>query len=121
MKELINRKYKFLLYKDYLNDTFLLFDWGEIFEYSRKFLTIHCLNKSALERIAKMMPIFDLKQTDDLMFIFNINVENLPKILSSCSRTKRIGRDSEKIKKLEIKLGHKILPFNPGSLKKTEQ
>lgn len=117
MKDLISDKYKHLLWKDEVGDSFLLLKYGEIFQYSQDVLRIHSWSKkifmktfSNLERIC---PIFNEWQTDDGLCIADINRADLPQVIEAWAPKKRFAKNSKWLKDKEKKLGHKIIQFKP--------
>ena len=114
MKELITKEHAHLLYKDEVNDDFLITNDCEIYVKSDSTLGITAFrNGSALKRILRDK-LEAFSTTDDNLYLFDIKVENLPYLLGKCSTLKtRMGRGSKKLAKLEKRLGHKILNYRP--------
>ena len=111
MKDLIRTSHRHLLWKDEIGDTFLLTDFAEIYKYSETVLQLLFFKKSPTVQFKHLF--YDERQTDEPLWHFKTNVENLPAILAVCKFKKRPYLNGKWIKNLEIRLGHKIIPYRP--------
>lgn len=108
IKDLIKDKYVHMLWKDECGDDFLLLKWGEIYRYSKKSLALYIFSKRVCGRMQKKGLIFDVQELDEQFDLCFANVENLAKLLAFGAYSRRIPKNSKKLKLLEDKLTHKI-------------
>ena len=113
MKDLIPSKYNHLLYKDELNDIFLLTKYLEIYLKSNTILKCTCWNKRVFSSLKKTGLIFNEWETSDKLYIFEIDNANLPLLIATGSHSRRVSRHGRWLKDKERRLGHRIIPFNP--------
>lgn len=105
----IYEKYKKTLYKDELGDNFFMLKYGEAFQYSEKTSRLHLWSKTACKNLAKLCPILNEDCTDDPLYIVDIKITDLPKILDIWGLKKRLMKNSKSLKNKEQKLAHKII------------
>ena len=113
MKNLIGKEFKHLLYKDELNDPFLLTKHCEIFKYSDDILGVYCWSTKYFSQVNKSIPISNDHLTSDKLYYFNTKVENLKLIIELGAQSRRVFRKGTWLKDKERRLGHKIYPYNP--------
>jgi hypothetical protein len=114
MTDLITHDMKHLLWKDEINDSFLLLKYGEIYKYSEAEVGIYCWNKTVSTRLAKKRLILRRSETDDEFDVLFAKVQNLPRIIAMlCIPSRRFNKGSKWIAHKERILGHRIIPFNP--------
>jgi len=118
MRNLISLDYKHLLWKDEIGDEFLLFKWGEIYQYGENILRVITWSPSIMARMYKQAEKSSYFKTDDTLHVFDIKIQNLPILLSRLRiPKKRFARRSKFIELAKEKLGHDIIPSKP---RKTE-
>ena len=113
MHNFITSEHKHLLYKDEINDPFLLTKFMEIYRYSKDTLGCYCWSKRIYIQLKKMGIIFNEWSTDDKLYTFHVDVANLPQLISIGSHSRRVHRYGRWVRDKERRLGHKIIPFNP--------
>ncbi|MDP8265264.1 MAG: hypothetical protein P9M12_07320 [Candidatus Aceula lacicola] len=118
MIDLITRREKQLLYKDELGDVFLLLKYGEVFRYSKNVLRVIISLHSKAVQLRKSAVILNEDSTDDRLYIFDVNQRYLPQIIALGVFKRRPHKNGKWIKKMQKKLAHRIIPFNPILKKK---
>lgn len=113
MKNLINKSQKHLLWKDECGDTFLLLPWCEIFRYSKTELRLFVWSFQKRLMLHGKGLILNETHTDEQFYVLNVDRRNLPSLIALSSSQKRLARHSKRMRNLEERLGHKIIPFNP--------
>ncbi|MCK4358331.1 MAG: hypothetical protein KAW92_06250 [Candidatus Cloacimonetes bacterium] len=113
MNNLLSPSYKHLLYKDKINDPFILTRYMEIFRKSKTILGVYCWNKKIYALVKKLGLTFNDWQTDDRLYVFDTKVENLLQLIELGAHKKRVFRRGKWLKNKEKRLGHKIYPYNP--------
>jgi hypothetical protein len=116
MKNLISSANQHVLYKDEINDTFLLTSKMEIYRKSETILGCYCWSFKTTVRLRSMGIIFNEWSTADGLYAFETNKENLDVLIQCGAPKRRVHKDGKWIKSREKKLAHKIIPFNPVSL-----
>ncbi len=116
MKDLISKEYKHLLYKDESPELcdFLILKFGEVYRYSENTVRVISFLSSKVPAIKKICPVLYEWSTDDGLYMLEIENRFLPQIIELGATKKRIFKNGNFLKKLEEKLGHKILAFNPN-------
>ena len=117
IENLITSDHRHLLYKDEVGDTFLLTDFGEIYEYSKDILKCLCFNRKKLLECSINARIFDQIKTDEPLHHFSFKTCDLDKILAVNRTSRRFKKMSRYMKMAEDRLGHKIIPYKPSFLK----
>ena len=118
MKNLILRKHKCMLWKDELysekgstKHIFLLLKYAEVYRYSKTTLRLHIWNSKKLAQLTKRGLIFNLMGTDAGFCIAESKVADLPHLIALGAFKKRPHIKGNWVKKKEILLAHKIIPF----------
>ncbi len=109
------------LWKDELNDIFLITKNAEIYLFTgyttktfrKPILGCYCWKKSTYILLKKRCIIFEERLTDDRIYFFKTEMRNLPLLLSLGAFKRRPDRKGRWIHSLENKLGHKIMPYEP--------
>lgn len=114
--DLIEPKYRHLLWKDEIGDDFLLTDFGEIYLYSPDTIQLTLIFKKMTVRIKNMVQFWDYWVSGDNLYCFKTKLENLPEILTQNKLKKRFYLKGKRIRMFEERLGHKIIPFRPQHL-----
>ncbi len=103
------RTLKPYLWRDELSDIFMLAKKAEIYLYNRYTLNLYCWSKLAYDRIRKAGLIFeDSGREDTGIFIFKSDIKNLHELLKLGAVKQRMSMNSNKRKRFENLLGHKI-------------
>ena len=103
-------KLKPLLWRDEINDVFILTKTMEICYYGENVLQLYVFNHKVRHKLRKKELIFDEIECDDGLLWCKTDIANLPYLLSINSVKKRFKKNSVWIKKMEKWLGHKIIP-----------
>lgn len=114
MKRLISSKYSHLLYKDEINDKFLLLKNMAIYRKSKTILGVNCWSKRIFLQLKKEGIISDEYITDDKLYNFETENANLLLLIATGSHSRRIHRNGRWLKDKEKRLAHKIIPFSPS-------
>ena len=113
MKNLISTEQSHLLYKDEINDPFLLTKYMEIFRKSKNTLSCTCWSHKTLVKLRSKGIIFKEWSTSDGLYQFDTNIENLDVLIQCGASKRRIHKKGKWLKSREEKLGHRIIPYNP--------
>ena len=113
MKNLINEKQKHLLYKDEIGSTFLVLKYMEIYRKSNAILRCYCWKRKVFTQLQKTGLIFNELITDDKLYCFETKITNLTLLIATGSHIRRVHKKGAWLKDKEIRLGHRIYPFNP--------
>jgi hypothetical protein len=113
MKSLITSKHKHLLYKDELNDIFILTKYLEIYRKSKTLLGCCCWSFKILVKLRSMGLILNEWSTSDGLYLFDTNCTNLEALIQCGAQKRRVYRNGSWLKSREYKLAHRIIPFNP--------
>lgn len=109
-----------MLWKDEINDVFILTKSIEIYLYSRSILGCYCWSRGAYLKVRKNIPIFDEWSTDDKLYTFRADIQNLPSILQlGVAFKRRPDIRGAWVLSCSEKLGHQVRPFNPELEKDT--
>ena len=104
-----------MLWKDEINDVFILTKSMEIYLYSRTIFGCYCWSRGAYSKVRKNIPIFEEWSTDDGLYTFKSEMRNLPSILAIGGTFKRRPDiHGTWVLSRSEKLGHQVRPFNPG-------
>jgi hypothetical protein len=114
MKEIISARHRHLLYKDEVNDTFLLTKFMEIYRKSKTTLGCACWSYKTLVKLRSKGIIFNEWSTSDGLYIFLTKNENLDVLIQCGAPKRRIHKKGKWLKSREQKLGFKIIPYNPS-------
>lgn len=114
LSELLKPEQRHLLWKDEINDPFILTRFCEIYKYSDTELTVLFFKNTMPKRFSHI--ISHLNKTDEPLYGCRIKTENLPEILAISELKQRPNLRGKFIRDLEIRLGHKILPYRPSNL-----
>jgi hypothetical protein len=116
MKDLISKKYKHLLYRDENSELtdFLILNYAEVYIYSKTELCVWCWSPSKASWLRKNLEITFDWSTDDNLYLLRVPIDKLDVLIQLGAPKRRIHRKGKKLKHLEERLGHKILPFRPG-------
>ena len=114
MQNLITPEQRHLIWKDETGDTFLLTDFAEIYRYSDTELAILFFKKTTPVQFLPILSHF--RKTDEPLWYYRTNIENLPEILAKSKLKRRPNLHGKFIKNLEVRLGHKIIPYRPRNL-----
>ncbi|MFC1508623.1 hypothetical protein ACFL60_02930 [Candidatus Omnitrophota bacterium] len=99
------------LWKDELGDVFVITRQMEIYVYSKTVLGCYCWHKKTYLQLQKTGVIFDVYETDNKVYYFKTNRENLALLFALGTYKRRPHRNGWFIRSKEILLGHKILPY----------
>ena len=113
MKNLISKQHSHLLYKDEINDPFLLTSYMEIYRKSKTTLGCYCWSKRIYLQLKKEGIISEEYITEDKLYTFITENANLPLLIATGSHSRRIHRHGRWLRDKEKRLGHRIIPFNP--------
>lgn len=113
MNNFIDKQQKHLLYKDEVNNQFLLLKNMEIYRKSNTTFGVSCWSKKIYLQLKKEGIISKKYITDDKLFTFETDNANLLLLISTGSHSRRVNRHGRWLKDKEKRLGHKIIPFNP--------
>ena len=117
LNKIIPEKLAYIIYKDDINDKFLLTKFGEVYEYDKNTLRLIAWNKSKYKQLVKTGILTDLDYTDDHLFMGTFKNQDLPTVLNMGIHLKRPHKSGKWIKDKEIKLTHKIKPTYLKGLK----
>jgi len=106
------------LWQDDIQDPFLLTRRMEIFLFNDKTLGIYLYSSQSLSLLRNMCQIWHIVPQDDFGYECHTNIENQPLLLHWGAFKRRPHINGKWIKKKEELLGHKILPYNPETIKK---
>ena len=112
MKKVITEKHKHLIWKDEINDTFLILKFCEIYKYSKTTLGLYIWSYKYWLLLRKMGLIWDECRTSDGLYCSYAKIENLDKIIALGAFKRRPNIKGSWIKDKADKLGHKILKFH---------
>lgn len=115
MKDLITSSHRHLLWKDEVGDTFLLFDYGEVYKYSETVLVVICFTFEKARKVRKLGILYEFK-TDDPLWIFRVKIDKLSQLLELSKFKQRPHLKGRWLKSKQELLGHKIIPFRPQKL-----
>ncbi|MFC1512119.1 hypothetical protein ACFL5H_02875 [Candidatus Latescibacterota bacterium] len=108
------------LWKDEINDVFLLTKHMEVYFYNAEVLACYCWSHKTMLLLRSKGLIFDIWGTDDGLYAFKTKIENLPFILTTGAFKRRPDVNGTWIRSREEKLGHRIFPFRPDMEEKEE-
>lgn len=117
----IDKKYKHLLWQDEAyqlfrreddRHTFLLTSFCEIYRYTKDTFKLIIFTPYKMPLLRKSGLIFNEWGTDDNLYLCEIKVADLDKILALEKRKKRIYLEGKRLKHLEERLGHKIIKYD---------
>ena len=114
MRNLISADEKHLLYKDERGSSFLLTEFMEIYRKSETTLGCYCWSFKTLVQLRSKGIIFCEWSTADGLYIFETNNENLYTLIQLGAHKRRIHKKGKFLKSRELKLGHRIIPYNPN-------
>jgi hypothetical protein len=114
MHRLITSKHKHLLFKDEINHTFLLTKSMEIYRKSDTILLCCCWSFKTYIQLRSKGIIFNDWSTDDGLYLFETNKDNLDSLIQCGTQKRRIHKNGKWLKSRERKLAHRIFPFNPS-------
>lgn len=117
MREIIGPERKHLLWKDELNDQFILLKYAEVFRFSEKELVVWCWSKKKAAQVRNNCSVLNEDQTGDGLSIFRVKVEDLGRLISLGAHKKRPNIMGRWISDKEKRLGHRIRPYNPHKIK----
>jgi len=115
MKHLISQKERHLLWKDEVGDDFILLKFCEIYRYDDSQLGVIFFSGTIPLEIKPL--IYDFFPLGDGLYTCKTKAENLPRFIALGRWKKRPHVNGRLIKRLEKRLGHKILPYRPVHLK----
>jgi len=111
MKSIILSKYKQMLWKDEIDDVFLLLKYAEVYPYSENVMRLHLFSKKMLLQLREMGVVLNEVPIDDDFYILDIEKKNLPLIIELGKFKRRPSKKGKWIKDKEKKLAHKIIPL----------
>ena len=114
MKDLISNKHKHLLYKDEINNIFLLTKHFEIFKCSDKILGMYIFNRLVLKKLRDEGLLIGEKGSDEKFHIAYIELKNLDKIIDMFKTTRRLNENCKRMEYIRSIIGHEIKRFNPA-------
>jgi hypothetical protein len=110
MNILTNPEYRHLLYKDEINDLFLLTRHMEIYKKSDSLLGCICWSPKTMVKLRSKGIVLNELITSDKLYCFDVMTGNLPILIECGTPKRRIHRNGRKLHHLEKRLAHKILP-----------
>ena len=113
IKNYITKEHKHLLWKDEINDDFLITKWGEIFIYSKTELRLYVWSYKKYSQLKKTGQILYEDPSDDPFYTFNVKLSLLPELLLGSGLKKRPYIHGRWIKALEERLAHDIIKYEP--------
>jgi len=113
MRSLLSKKERHLLWKDELGDDFIILKYAEVYRYSKKILRVCCWSRQKAFQLIKKAKILAEDRTDDLMYYLDVNIEELPLLISLGAFKRRPNIHGKWIKGKEEELGHKINVYEP--------
>ena len=111
MKKLISEKYRQLIWKDEINDTFLLTKYCEIYKYSKTTLGLYIWSRKMCLQLQNMGLISKECYTDDGLYCCFAKVKDLDVIIQLGAFKRRPHKKGKWIKDKEKRLAHRILLF----------
>ena len=112
MKKLISKKYRQLIWKDEINDTFLLLKFCEIYKYSNTTLGLYIWSRKMWLQLQNMGLISTERKTSDGLYCCYAKVNDLDVIIQLGAFKRRPHKKGKWIKDKEKKLAHRILSFH---------
>ena len=113
MYTIIPSKYTQLLWRDEIGDSFLILKYAEIYRYSDKLLKMVIWSAQKATQLRKMGVVLYEDETDDGLYLFDISIKNLDKVVALGTFKCRPYKNGHGLKIKKKKLAHRILPFNP--------
>lgn len=117
MESLLTSKDKHLLWIDESEDDFILLKYAEIYRYSEDTLRVCCWSREKALRLIRKGIVLAKDRTDDLIYYLDVKIENLPFLIKLGAFKRRPDIHGKWIIQKEEQLGHKIMPYRPGSLR----
>ena len=114
MRDLLTEKQKQLLWKDELNDDFILLKYAEIYRYSKNTLMISCWSRGKALWLIKKGIIIAWDRTDDLLYHLETDLTNLGHSIALGAFKRRPNIKGKWLKSKEQLLGHRIKVFQPA-------
>ena len=105
------------LWRDEIGDIFVLSRHMEIFCFSKTLLSCYCWHQKTYFQLKKMEVIINDLITDDRIYHFHTNQNNLPLLLSMGAFKRRPHKRGAWLRRTELKLGHKIQPLTSEQTK----
>ena len=115
---IFNNSHWHLLWKDEINDIFILCKWGEVFQYSKSEIRCYIWSAKMYSQLKKLGHILWEDPSDDLFYTINIKLSYLPKLLTGSGFKRRPNVNGRWLKEKENRLGHRILKYSPQSFNK---
>ena len=114
MRDLITKSQVPLLYLDENRDDFLLCSFGEVFIASNNTLRLYVTSQKAAKIMRLDSRFSDEWDLDEGYYCFHARTSDLQAILSLFNtRKNKMPKNSKKLKSLEERFGHSIIPFRP--------
>ena len=113
IKNYITKEHKHLLWKDEINDDFLITKWGEIFIYSNTELKLYVWSTKKYSQLKKTGQILSEDPSDDPFYTFNVKLSLLPELLLVSGFKNRPDVHGRWIKAQEERLAHRIIKYEP--------
>lgn len=113
MKDIITKEEKCMLYRDEVQDDFLITPWCEIFIYSNSTLGVYCFSWKKLLWLRRRGVIFDVQELDEPFTLFYTDRSNLHLILSLGRFKKRPHYNGKFLNRMRRDLAHEIHRYNP--------
>ncbi len=111
---MLNNSHWHLLWKDEINDIFILCKWGEVFQYSKSEMRCYIWSAKMYSQLKNSGLILWEDQTDDAFYTINVKLACLPELLAGSGFKRRPVVHGRWIKALERRLGHRILKYSPN-------
>ena len=113
MKDLISKKYKALLYRDELRDTFLLLKYGEIYRYNKNKIRILTWSQPKAALMQKMGANLIEYYDGDKLYLLEAKTSKLDDFIALGRFRRRPHKNGNFIKKAEQRLAHEIHRYKP--------
>lgn len=113
MRNLLNRNWKYLLWKDELGDDFILLKYTEVFLYDKNTLRLFCWSNQKRLQLLKEGLVLNEDHVDEPFYILDVDRKNLDRLIAMGAHIRRPSIQGKWIRDKEKKLGHKVVPYNP--------
>ena len=113
IKNYITKDHKHLLWKDEINDDFLITKWGEIFIYSKTELKLYVWSYKKYSQMKESGVILSEDPSDDPFYTFNVKLSLLPELLLGSGFKNRPHIHGKWIRAQEVRLAHRIIRYEP--------
>ena len=120
MDQIISTDYVKHLYKDECNDSFLLFDFGEIYRFDDNNVIFLFFSNYQAKKALKFKKIKFLDKTDDGLVRYMASIDEMFAIIKHFKRRSRYPKNGNLIKKARLLLAHDIKRYTPAKFSSTK-